>query len=108
MPFHNPYIAPSRAKDAWFLVGLKNSFPNIIASGSTVLADRLPCNDSVAPGCKVFHVPRTDSSQAVEANLEDAAITLSDELREQVMVFQYQGKFHAVDHVSRLLLFNFS
>jgi hypothetical protein len=104
MSFLNPFVAPSFTKDAWFFVGLKTSFPNITASGSIVLADPLPCKNSVTPGCKIFHVPSTDSSQAVEVSLENAATTVAEELKEQVRVFQYQGKFHAVDHVSSLFL----
>ncbi|APA09273.1 hypothetical protein SS1G_12049 [Sclerotinia sclerotiorum 1980 UF-70] len=95
MPFFNAFVGTSRAGDAWFLAGLTASFPNITASGDTVLSNRLPCKGSFAPGCKVFNVPLTDSTQAVEVDLDDA---VAAGLKDQVIVFQYQGKFHAVDH----------
>ncbi|KAF7917884.1 uncharacterized protein EAE98_009912 [Botrytis deweyae] len=95
MSFFNPFVGTSRSGDAWFLAGPTSSFPNITASGDTVLSDRLPCKGSFAPGCKVFHVPVTNSPQAVEVELDDA---VAAGLKEQVIVFQYQGKFHAVDH----------
>lgn len=99
MSFFNAFefIGNSRAGDAWFPAGLTTSFPNITASGDTVLSQRLPCKGAFAPGCKIFQVPPTNSMQAVELELDDA---MADGLKDQVMVFQYQGKFHAVDHVS--------
>lgn len=97
MSFFNAFVGPSRTGDAWFLTGPTTSFPNITASGNTVLSDRLPCKGAFAPGCKVFQVPLNNSTQAIEVDLDDA---IAAGLKEQVMVFQYQGKFHAVDHVS--------
>lgn len=102
MSFFNPFVGNSRAGDAWFLAGPTTSFPNITASGDTPLSERLPCKGSFAPGCKVFHVPSTDSTQAVEVEIDDA---VAAGLKEQVIVFQYQGKFHAVDHVSLIFFF---
>ncbi|QSZ36354.1 hypothetical protein DSL72_006230 [Monilinia vaccinii-corymbosi] len=101
MSFFNAFVSPSRTSDAWFLTGRTTSFPNITGSGDTVLSDRLPCNGTFAPGCKVFHVPLSNSTQAVEVDLDDA---VAIGLKEQVMVFQYHGKFHAVDHVSAIAL----
>lgn len=100
MSFYTYFGTTSRAGNAWFLAGLATSYPNITTSSSTSLSDLLPCKDSVTPGCKVFHVSPTDSANAVEVVLDDALAATSAELGEQVVVFQYQGKFHAVDHVS--------
>lgn len=101
MSFFNAFVGTSRTGDAWFLAGSTTSFPNITASAGTVLSDRLPCKGSFAPGCKIFHVPLTNSTQAAEVDLDDA---VAAGLKEQVIVFQYQGKFHAVDHVSLVVL----
>ncbi|KAB8304099.1 hypothetical protein EYC80_003520 [Monilinia laxa] len=95
MSFFNAFVGHSRAGDAWFLTGTTTSFPNITDSGNTVLSNRLPCKGAFAPGCKVFQVSFNNSTQAVEVDLDDA---IAVGLKEQVMVFQYQGKFHAVDH----------
>ncbi len=102
MSIYNTLVTRSHAGDAWFFAGLTTSYPNIIASSSTVLSDSLPCQDSVAPGCKVFHMPTTDSSQAVEVNVEDIQTAMFDGLREQVVVFKFKGQFYAVDHVSAI------
>ncbi|XMA15229.1 hypothetical protein WAI453_008020 [Rhynchosporium graminicola] len=106
MSFLNPFRrAPSG--DTWFLAGLSTSFPNITASGTTPLSNSLPCQDSeiLAPGCKVFHVPNNDSSLATGLDMNPGTATESKEiapasldLRDQVVVFQYQADFHAVDH----------
>lgn len=55
------------------------------------------------PGCKVFHVPKQNASQAKEMILSTDSLESSmtgDALLDQVVVFQYRGRFHAVDHVS--------
>jgi hypothetical protein len=100
MSFLNIFNARSRTTNAWFSAGLATSFPNITTSSST-LSDLLPCKDSsFIPGCKVFQVPSNDSSRAIETNLEDMDAG-STNLKEQVVVFQFRGQFHAIDHVSR-------
>ena len=99
MSFFNVFTRNSRSGDAWFPAGPSTSYPNITASGSTPLSDQLPCQESVAPGCKVFHVPSDDSSQAKEID-QSSSEGLPADLKDQVVVFQYQGDFHAVDHVS--------
>ena len=96
-------FARSRTGDAWFCVGLASSFADLGADDNPVGELRF-CGSGPAQGCKVFHVPTTDSSQAVELSAGDGAGTdFSDtgaDLQNQVLVFQYRGKFHAVDHVS--------
>ncbi|KAI4603406.1 hypothetical protein KJ359_006202 [Pestalotiopsis sp. 9143b] len=105
------FVAPNRRGDAWFSVGLASSFPNITESGSEIVADARPCGggtrkegdeQSVAPGCKVFQVPKDDSSLAGQvdpSDVEEAAFTAQD-LKDQVLVFRYKGKFHAINNVS--------
>ncbi|KUJ07530.1 uncharacterized protein LY89DRAFT_712021 [Mollisia scopiformis] len=86
---------PPRPGDAWFSAGPRSSYPNVT---STSLSDLLPCKDTTAPGCKVFHVPATDISHATEVSLDDTVTATSAELGEQVVVFQYQGQFYGIDH----------
>jgi hypothetical protein len=145
---YNAFVAPSRAGDAWFRAGPVSSFPDIAESGSSVLAEDMPMscsrrrqplapgdatsetgpegrgNGQALPGCRVFHVPKADSSRAVEVPLDageprddddgedeaegdgggganDAAkAARARRLEDEVLVFRYKGKFHAVDHVS--------
>jgi hypothetical protein len=102
--FLNPFRAPSRAGTEWFSVGLASSFPDVAPDETGMVSEssdpRLCANrgPSARPGCKVFHVPKTDTSQWTE--VEVAADDLAQDLTDQVLVFQYRGKFHAVDHVS--------
>ncbi len=94
------FIAPSRKGDAWFFAGLTSSFPNLAESGAGVLDEpRLCGNGASVPGCKVFHVPSSDSSQAHQIE-GDAKTSHSDaSLQDEVLIFQYRGKIHAVDNV---------
>lgn len=91
------FCAPRRAVDAWFFAGLASSYPDITTSDGSPLFSRVRCGGLHVPACKVFHVPLVDSSNALELDLDDAA---SVGLDNQVLIFQYQGKFHAIDHVS--------
>ncbi|KAI0025322.1 hypothetical protein F4780DRAFT_322649 [Xylariomycetidae sp. FL0641] len=95
-----PFIAPSRAGDAWFCVGPISSFPDITDSGAESLYEPKPCQreDSSAPGCKVFHVPPKDSSQAQQIEGEDMITHDGAALQDQVLVFRYKGKVHAIDN----------
>lgn len=98
IPF-NPRTQPGAA---WFPVGLTSSFPDLGFDDEN-LAKYRSCNADIKPGCKVFQVPREDSSQRAEVIVrEDGALERSEMkgLKDQVLVFQYKGKFHAIDHVS--------
>lgn len=93
--------APSRSQTGWFSVGATSSFPDVgLVEGS--LSEVRGCGADLKPGCKVFHVPRTDGLQISEVPIKSGEAALSDlgDLNEQVLVFQYRGKFHAIDHVS--------
>ncbi|KAK0646849.1 rieske domain-containing protein [Cercophora newfieldiana] len=100
----NPFRAPSRSGGEWFPAGLASDFPDVgdqqdDAQDGAVVHPR-PCGDKqTKPGCKVFHVPKEDSSKRTEVAVpaEDDAEAERD-MTDQVMVFQYRGKFHAVDH----------
>ncbi|CAI4213871.1 unnamed protein product [Parascedosporium putredinis] len=46
-------------------------------------------------------LPKTDNSKRQEVNIEDDSYLSSDvgrDLKDQVLVFQHRGKFHAIDH----------
>lgn len=82
----NPF---TRATAAWHLVGLASEFPSI------------DDDNRIVPRCKAFNIPKTNGT--IEP-VED--IDLPGELKDQVLVFKYKGKYHAIDHVSqRFLLF---
>ncbi|KAI1400364.1 hypothetical protein F4819DRAFT_461760 [Hypoxylon fuscum] len=93
------FTAPSRKGDAWFCVGLVSSFPNIMESGSTSLSEHYNCaGQNPAPGCKVFHVPTTDSSQARQINGDSILQPDGGGLSDQVVVFKYKDKIHAINN----------
>jgi hypothetical protein len=100
--FLNPFRGPSRTGGEWFSVGLASSFPDIGLHVDETESEPQPqlCGNHGAntkPGCKVFHVPKTDSSQRIEVQVP-ADDTVQD-LTDQVLVFQFRDKFHAIDHV---------
>ncbi|KAI1814744.1 hypothetical protein GGS20DRAFT_585233 [Poronia punctata] len=78
--------------NAWFSVGPVSSFPNLTESGTSVLCEPHSCDDATtAPGCKVFQV---DGRQVEHIS----NISNGNELRQQVLVFRYKGKIHAIDN----------
>ncbi|KAH6677839.1 rieske domain-containing protein [Plectosphaerella plurivora] len=90
-------------KDAgWFSVGLASTFPNLGDDANDVLHKR-PCggpDGEVKRGCKVFQSP-PDTAQGDEVPVPDDDTDFfptENDLADQVLVFQYRGKFHAVDH----------
>ncbi|GAP90497.1 putative rieske domain-containing protein [Rosellinia necatrix] len=94
-----PFVSPSREGDAWFFAGLTSSFPSLTESGADVLDEPQPCgNGESSPGCKVFHVPLSDASQAKQ--VEGDAMTSHNgvALQDQVLIFQYKGKIYAIDN----------
>jgi hypothetical protein len=77
----NPFTRRSTA--AWYPVGLASELPNLDDDGQRV-----------APKCKAFAIPTNGPVTRVED------IDLPGELKDQVLVFKYKGKYHAIDHVS--------
>lgn len=93
----------SQPDATWFAAGLTSTFPETQDHAAN-LAQHRRCEAAAAfqPGCKVFQVPREDPSLAAEVNVADADFETAEaegQLKDQVLVFQYRGKFHAVDHV---------
>lgn len=115
----------SRPGDDWFFAGLASSFPNITNSSEPYfkLVWPQPCKAAAAaagsrettattkvPGCKIFH-PKAPSQPSAAAEAPAEATATVEEItadaapgedawlmKEQVLVFRYQGAFHAVDH----------
>ncbi|KAK5655232.1 hypothetical protein OQA88_5799 [Cercophora sp. LCS_1] len=95
----NPFRVPSRSGGDWFPVGSASSFPNIGDDNMDAIGEPRSCGAADTkdpkPGCKVFHVPKIDASQRQEVEIAgDETVDMTD----QVMVFRYKGKFHAIDH----------
>ena len=82
----NPFIQPSQGI-AWNLVGLTSTFAEIT----------LEEDACITPKCKAFSIPRTK-----DAAVQEVDIDLPGDLKDQVLVFKYKGKVHAIDHVSYL------
>ncbi|KAK4095949.1 hypothetical protein N658DRAFT_481426 [Parathielavia hyrcaniae] len=102
-PFSNPFRAPSRTGTEWFSVGTTSEFPEVAPADDTGTESesKLQVCGNGAPdgreGCKVFHVPKTDVSQRTEVEIAGNDLTAQN-LTDQVLVFQYHGKIHAIDH----------
>jgi hypothetical protein len=89
------WFRPPVSGHDWFSVGQTSTFPNLGADDTA---------SDLRLSCKAFHVPPSDSSKSTEVSCrptEDTQDTTSSSLQEQVLVFQYKGKFHAIDHVSQ-------
>jgi hypothetical protein len=93
----NPFQSSSRAGNAWFSAGLASSYPDV--DDSTRVGEQRLCRDKYTPGCRIFHVPREDSSKAVQVAIDEWKDPGVGDSKDQVMVFKYNGKFVAVNHV---------
>ncbi|KAI1265048.1 hypothetical protein F5Y18DRAFT_387005 [Xylariaceae sp. FL1019] len=92
-------FTPRQTGDTWFCAGLASSFADITEPVIEGLYEAQPCgNDKVSPGCKVFAVPSGDGSKASQIEGDDMTSHNGDALQDQVLIFQYKGKFHAVDN----------
>jgi hypothetical protein len=96
----NPFSRSPRAGGAWFCAGSASSYPEI--DDTDRVGAQRKCLDKYTPGCRIFHVPREDSSKAVEVAIDDWNDPAYGDPKDQVMVFKYNGKFVAINHV-RLL-----
>ena len=97
------FRAPSRAEAEWYSVGLSSSFPDLGLDDEDLSQPR-HCNGAVIPGCRVFNAPKLESPEKTKSlvEVEDIEACSPRELNDQILVFQYRGKFHAVDHVSQM------
>lgn len=89
----DPSREQCRPDTAWISVGLASSFPNLVDDGNVSQSRR--CGAGYRPGCKVFH----HGAEVPEESWNGV------DLQDQVLVFQYRGKFHAMDHVRTPLAF---
>lgn len=85
----------SGGKGGWQRIGLTSDFPDVDS----------PENNGdcrVTSQCKAFTIPKTptpgSSSAPVEAEIDGPL----EDLKDQVLVFKYKGKMHAIDHVSEM------
>lgn len=89
------------SKESWLFAGLASSFPNITPFNSTSqLSDVLAASsgDSV-PVCQILQLSNDASDQNTGTTLLTPALAAgSVGLVPQILIFQYRGKFHAVDH----------
>lgn len=102
MSIFNPFNRSSRAGAAWFNAGPTASYPNIENADSALAQQRL-CNEKYLSGCKVYYVPKEDATQASLVAIDDWKDGETD-TKNQVMIFQYNGKFVAVNHVGTIVI----
>lgn len=104
----------NRRADPWYFVGLASSFPDVELDGNS-LVEKRPCGGpgsgsggGAVAGCRVFRIPRPadaagcggeEDVEEIEPEEAGAAAHLRS-MKDQVLVFKYRGKFHAVDNVS--------
>lgn len=115
-------LSSGSGDEDWFFAGLASSYPNITsrisresyfklawpqpcgkAAPATAAADHPDLSsgekqqEQLTPGCRVFH-PKTTSPAVEEIGIDAAPGEDAWAMREQVVVFRYEGAFHAVDH----------
>ena len=91
----------SRPEAQWIAVGPLAQFPDVGQDDGNLIQPRA-CDAVKQPGCRILHVPKTDPLQASEIAIPAGAATSPSEgedLKDQVVVFRYRDKIHAVDHV---------
>lgn len=95
---------PLRPEAQWVPVGPLSQFPETGADDGNLISPRT-CDAQRQPGCKILQVPKTSPSDASEVAIPIGAATSPSEgedLKDQVVVFRYRDKVHAIDHVSDL------
>ncbi|EEA19426.1 hypothetical protein TMatcc_009559 [Talaromyces marneffei ATCC 18224] len=82
----NAFIAAFQLGKTWYRVGLTSDFADI--------AEGEDNGCQLTPSCKAFKIPNIVDQDAVEATLSE----LPKDLKDQVLIFKYRGKIHAIDH----------
>ncbi|KAF3397640.1 hypothetical protein DPV78_008180 [Talaromyces pinophilus] len=82
----NPFIGAFQLSKTWYRVGLTSDFPDIAEGDDN--------GHLLTPSCKAFKIPNKVDQNAVEADLSE----LPKDLKDQVLIFKYQDKIHAIDH----------
>lgn len=101
-PAMNYFWPPTRPDAQWVLVGPLAHFPDVADDDGNLIQPRA-CDAQRLPGCRIMVVPKTDPAQASEILIPAGAVTSpteGEDLTDQVVVFRYRDKVHAVDHVS--------
>lgn len=103
----NPFGAASWTDIQWLFVGLASAFIDVELDGASLSQSRA-CNAGFKPGCKVFYTSNEDGENGSQNHkgLAEADIDEASDLKSQILVFQYKGKFHAIDHVCQPNGFN--
>ena len=83
----NLFLGPFQRNQTWYNVGRASDFPDITE------AEDGGCQ--LSSSCKAYKIPKQHNEDVVEANISD----LPKDLKDQVLVFKYKGKIHAIDHV---------
>ncbi|GAQ46012.1 hypothetical protein AtubIFM56815_007180 [Aspergillus tubingensis] len=81
----------SGGKGGWQRIGLTSDFPDVDS----------PENNGdcrVTSQCKAFTIPKTPIPGASSAPVEAEIDGPLEDLKDQVLVFKYKGKVHAIDH----------
>ncbi|KAL5116144.1 hypothetical protein ACEQ8H_005920 [Pleosporales sp. CAS-2024a] len=89
-------LLPHPAGAAWFCAGSTAAYPDL--DDTARIAAHRHCLDKYMPGCRIFHVPRHDTSQAVPIAIDDWNDAAHGDSKDQVMVFKYKGHFVAINH----------
>jgi hypothetical protein len=99
-----PFLRASKPSTPWYSVGLVSSFASITPEDSALDAssDRRPCHPIKSHG-KVFAIPAEQGEMQARPVSDDTQSQVDGILgkEEQVLVFRYEGSFHAIDNVSR-------
>lgn len=93
---------PPRPEKTWMSVGPLSAFPDIASEDERNLIQTRLCDSTARPGCKIFHIPKETPTQGTEVEVPLDIIEFPShgvELTDQVLLFKYNGKMHAVDHV---------
>lgn len=98
----NGFISASWKDAQWLFVGLASAFLDVESDGANLSQSRA-CNTGFKPGCKAFYTSNEDSGNGSQEHkgLTEADLDEALDLKSQILVFQYRGKFHAIDHVSQ-------
>lgn len=97
----NPIRVSPLLGSHWYFAGLSSTFPDAGLDDSSLSQIRL-CGGRYVPSCKAFRISEGDNNlipkQLIQVEL-DKSFSDDTNLKGQILVFQYKGKFHAIDHV---------
>lgn len=83
----NSFIGAFQLSKTWYRVGLTSEFPDIAGGDEN--------GRQLTPSCKAFKIPNKVNQDTVQVDLSE----LPKDLKDQVLIFKYQDKIHAIDHV---------